>query len=321
MSGDRQAQDGVTAAVEGPNVVSSLPNLFFFRRRVIWQRVPVWRTARAPVLVVELNPRLITSWLLILLRKIRGRQTFAWGHVFPRAGEFSRTDKVRGVMRSLLDGMIVYTEGEAASLRRVNPGVKAFVAYNSIYSRSVMKPRFGQDRRDFVMSGRLVPGKKPYLAAAAFAKLFENHPDARLVILGEGTERLRIESDFQRLVSSGAILFRGEVVNPDELFEQYGTAVALVAAGYVGLNATQALGYGVPVIYAGNEPHAPEVEVLNDGNSIEFESGDADSLAVAMETAWRNRSLVDESAHELSGRIASTYSVETMAQAFRDVAA
>ncbi len=308
------------ASVSGENVAHSGMNRFLFGKAVIWQTVPIGSLLRVPVLVVELNPRLINTWILVLIRRLLKRKTLAWGHVFPRAGEDSPTETLRNALRELLDGMIVYTEGEAAAIRRKNPRLETFVAFNSIYSRSEMTPRLGSERRDFVMSGRLVPGKKPALAAAAFELFYRDHPRARLVLIGNGPERERIEKDFGHLVESGALLFLGEVTEPDALSDAYETAVALVAAGYVGLNATQSLGFGVPVVFPLDEPHAPEVEVLDDHNSWKFSADDIGSLRSAMNAAWDARHIVDAHAIHRSAATAETYSIESMARAFERAA-
>ena len=76
-----------------------------------------------------------------------------------------------------------------------------------------------------------------------------------------------------------------------------------------GVNATQALGFGVPVIYADKELHAPEVEQLTPANSVIFSANDSSDLARAMVDAGLGRGWhFDEEAilAEIRGRTQSS---------------
>src|SRR5690606_27723172 len=128
-------------------------------------------------LVVELNPRVINSWLFIIARKLFRRRTAAWGHVFPRSGPSSRTDKIRSVMRRMIDEMIVYTEQERADYTARHPGQRVLVASNAIYPSAALTPVLSTGlRRSFVVIGRLVAAKKPGLALEAFSEFVASHP-------------------------------------------------------------------------------------------------------------------------------------------------
>ncbi|WP_162722449.1 glycosyltransferase family 4 protein [Microbacterium sp. PM5] len=320
LSGDRQFLPGVVLGVNGENVTYTGRNLFFLGGRFAWQR-GTWRAIRsAENLVVELNPRILNSWLAIAVRKILRLKTVAWGHVFPRAGEAARSDLVRNVMRRGIDGMIVYTYRQRDDFRRLHPQTPVYVAANAIYSREELVPSLlGVDRTDFIVIGRIVENKKVALAAEAFAHIARELSDSRLVIIGDGPLRDSIQKSYADLVNAGRIRFMGEITSVDDLRELFGCAVSMIAPGYVGLNATQSLGFGVPVIYSRSEPHAPEIELLDEENSTSFTTDDSIALAETMRQAWQRRHMVSEYSEALSSRVRDLYSVETMAAAFREV--
>jgi glycosyltransferase involved in cell wall biosynthesis len=321
LTGDAQFYAGVVRGVGGPNVEYTGPNVFFAGRRLAYQRVPAMRSLRAGLLVIELNPRIVNSWVLLAARRLLGRPTWAWGHVFARVGKGARTEPVRNVMRRALDGMVVYTEVEAAELHELNPGLQSLVAYNAVYRRAQLQP-LGQtpDPQDFIVIGRLVADKKPGLAVEAMRTFSVRHPESTLLVVGKGPLDEELRAGAEDLVESGSVQFLGEVTEWADVRELFDRAVALVAPGYVGLNVTQALGFGVPVIYAEREPHAPESEALTPENSYLFESDDPSSLASAMERAWDARIETRRRAEQIAERVRSTYAVEAMASAFEELA-
>ena len=316
-SGDRQAQPGVVRGVAGRNVVELPNNWFFLRRRLIWVRVPVRPILRVPILAVELNPRVLNTWLILIVRRLLRRRTIAWGHVFPRQGQGARTEWLRSLMRRMLDGMIVYTRGEAAHFKRLHPRSDVYVAANAVYSEEVLRPaEAGHPRTDFVLIGRLVSAKKPLLAVRAFKEFVRHQPSARLIIVGSGAEREAILAEASKEIHDGAVVLAGEITQVGELSAIFSHAVAMVAAGYVGLNATQSVGFGVPVIYPDDEPHAPEAEILDANNSWRFQASNSTDLRRYMEAAWAQREHVAARGEELSRPVRDLYSTEAMAQAF-----
>lgn len=64
LVGDEHFGRGVVTDVSSPLVRRTGPNRFGLRRRVGWQRSCLVRGLLARTLVVELNPRNLTTWLL-----------------------------------------------------------------------------------------------------------------------------------------------------------------------------------------------------------------------------------------------------------------
>jgi glycosyltransferase involved in cell wall biosynthesis len=160
-----------------------------------------------------------------------------------------------------------------------------------------------------------VTSKKPQLAIDAFRVAIPQLCEStNLLIVGAGPERDRCIASADDLVKSGRIQFLGEIVDDETLAELFGSALACIASGYIGLNATQSIGYGCPIVYPTDEPHAPEIAALNESNSVSFPRDDHEALAMAMIEMERIQDRFDREA--VSQRTRETYSAERMASNF-----
>ncbi|WP_345038867.1 hypothetical protein, partial [Georgenia daeguensis] len=98
----------------------------------------------------------------------------------------------------------------------------------------------------------------------------------------------------------------------------YEGCLCSVSPGYVGLSATQSIGFGVPMVWADDEPHAPEVEALNGENSRRFKSGSADSLADTLAQMMAARKHYASRRFAISESARRKYSAEAMAAGMED---
>ena len=108
--------------------------------------------------------------------------------------------------------------------------------------------------------------------------------------------------------------FLGWIDDRRELSGLFGSAIANVSSGYVGLSATQSLGFGCPVIYPDADAHAPEVCLVTSENSLEFESDSEQSLASAL--IELNQRQHEYQRQSISDDVRQTYSAERMANNF-----
>jgi glycosyltransferase involved in cell wall biosynthesis len=317
--GDRHFSPNLRTTVRSSLVVSTGQNLYLFGGRLGFQRQVVWPvgTSRGPV-VVELNPRVVSSWAIVVMRALLSRRpTYGWGHFYSRRGAEAKSNSLRRLMQRLCTGLFVYTISEAEAARSIFRSKQVLIAANALYRSSELTTPESGRRSAFAIVGRLVDDKKPLLGLEGFRKALAGLPiDCKLHIVGDGPLRSELcskvasESAFE-----GRVVLHGHVDDRNRLHELFSGCIALVAPGYVGLNVTQALGFGVPVIYADKEPHAPEVEQLTTANSVTFTAEDSVDLA---------RKLVDAAAghswyfnHEgIVREIRERYTVEKMGSAF-----
>ena len=298
---------------------SSVRNVFVVRRHLLWQGGVVRPAVAADVAVLGLNPRVLTTWLALVLRRVRRRRTVLWGHAWPRGGRSSKTDGLRSLMRRLADAMVVYTESEAAEMRRVSPRLDVVAAPNALYRRDELQPASSEERpTDIVCVGRLAASKRPRLLLDAFAAAMpELPPDVRLVLVGDGPLRRSLEERARGLDEPDRVRFAGHVSALERLREIYERAIASVAAGEVGLSLVQSLGFGIPMILSPSSRHGPEIEAAREGaNVVHFDPGTTDELARAIVSTVRERDEWRARRDAISADVQERYSVEAMVDAF-----
>jgi glycosyltransferase involved in cell wall biosynthesis len=194
-----------------------------------------------------------------------------------------------------------------------------FAATNSLIRINECKPLHATaDELDTILYvGRLNAPKKVGLLLEAFgqAKL---PAFTKLKIVGSGQEREALEAMLTKWPHvSGRVEFLGHVQNHEILKSLYSKAFCAVSPGYVGLGAIQAFSFGVPLVLADKEPHAPEVEACREGiNTLYFEANNAASLTQRLERMWNERAEWLVRREELAAWTANNYSVEAMVEGF-----
>lgn len=290
-------------------------NRYLAGRRLLWQSGVLRAAASADVVITSLNPRVLSSWLILVIRRLRRRRTLLWGHAWPRRG---RSDRARDVFRRLASTLIVYTETEARQLRELRRETDVVAAPNGLYRRAEIGPVHAGAACDVVFVGRLNPSKKPVLLLDAFVSAAPRLPaDVRLVLVGDGPQRELLEQRANDADLGDRVVFTGHISDVEELRAIYGRAIVSVSPGYVGLSLIQSLGYGVPMLIARDEPHSPEIEALAEGeNGSLFASDSPDSLAVALVEMVAKREHWLSRRGAIAEQVRSTYTVEHMVAAF-----
>lgn len=282
LTGKKNFDSSIASRIDLGSNMTVVRNRFFFSHKILFQHGIIGPCVRAKTAVLLLNPRILSVWFILLARKLLGRKTVLWGHAWPRAGKNSPTDRVRGWMRGLADVILVYTDTEAAELLRVIPNKTVIALHNALYFKREMVPaRDGQTPTDFIYVGRLVAEKKPELLLSAYATVMEKlPPTCNLVFIGSGPMHDDLVQRTAELGLSDRVRFTGHISDVRQLKEFYSQSIASVSPGYVGLSLIQSLGFGLPMIIADDEPHAPEFEAAREGeNARFFTTGSADSLA------------------------------------------
>lgn len=273
------------------------------------------RALNADVLVVDLNPRSISAWLLLIVRRLGHRRTLVWGHLHPRAGAGSRTARLRRLMRVLASGTISYTYADQTRAERELVGQPVYVAPNSLYRSSTLMPateELASERCCMIYVGRLEPEKKPTLLLDALAKMRATQPEVKLLLVGTGSQESALRARSVELNIEAQVEFFGWVDDVDELRSLYARAFCSISPGFAGLGLTQSLGFGIPMLVSKNEPHSPEIELVRIGGVTFFESDDPDALAEAMRNAYTDRGSVPMK--DLVTQVQEFYSVEAMAK-------
>lgn len=226
----------------------------------------------------------LSAWAALLAARARGRRVLLWGHGWKRP-ESGMKRRLRLAFYALSDGLLVY--GDRARELGTAYGVdaeKIAVVYNSIYSADQLEaadadvPTGDDERPTLIYSSRLTTRHRLDTLAEALEQLPEDTVRPRVIVVGDGVERPRLE---RRFAAAGLEAdFLGAVYDVDRLRALYAAADAAVCIGGAGLNVTQALGFGVPVVAEDAHPDSsPEIEAVVDGETGRlYRSGDPASL-------------------------------------------
>ncbi len=293
-------------------------NRFFLGRRFLWQR-GVDALADFPgALICEFNPRILSSWWLLLRRRLAGRPTLLWGHAWGRIGRKSVYTLGRILMGRLVDGIVAYSETQARQIDlRMRGHVPVFAAPNSCVRRDECVAPHGT-AQNIIYVGRLVGEKKPRLLLEAFLEAAQFLPeDAALVFVGEGSERVPLEERARKSGFGHRVRFVGHVSETERLRDLYAAALVAVSPGYVGLSAIQCMAFGVPMLISSDEPHSPEIEACLPGETAEFfETDSTKDLGIRLRHFFAQAVIWHSRRREISEFIARRYSIEQMVNRF-----
>ena len=303
LTGADNIDPTVTTGID-PHQYTRVNNRFVLKRRILIQ-TGEWRTAlAADTLILDLNPRNVSVWTLSTVRRLLHRRTLLWGHLHPRGGAQSRTSWLRRALRRLGNGTILYSYDEVPQAKNDLPAQDVWVAPNSLYRSAELEvsQRNNAARESILYVGRLVDTKKVDLLLRGYARSALDRQGVTLSIVGAGAARPDLETLAERLGCTDSVTFAGKITDPAELREIYAGALCSVSPGYAGLSLTQSLGFGVPMIVADKEPHAPEIELARfDGVSF-FAANDPDSLAASLISVCSEPEALDSAAISASVR-------------------
>ena len=317
--GDEHFEAGPHGDVHSPLVERVARNRFLFGRRLVYQCGTLSRLAGAEVAVIELNPRILNNWLVLIVRRVRGRATLTWGHAFPRKGAASGSGWARAVLRRLASGVVVYTDAEREALRDRLPDSRLWVAPNALYSAACLMRQTPPVDVPFrlLVIGRLAESKRPNLALEAFRlALPQLPPDVVLTMVGDGPMAEDLRAWALRPDLRDRVEMPGQITEFQALGRLFSQAIVTVATGYVGLNAVQSLGFGVPVLYPQQADHAPEVSLLNERNSRPYGGLEPSELAEALVRFCAERAHWRKLRSTLATELLAVHTVDRMVSGF-----
>ncbi len=290
-------------------------NIFIFRKLSF--QLGCWGAViSADVAILELNPRILSTWIILIVRRFLGKRTAVWGHAWSRKGPYKDGTMLRDWMCRIAGVVVAYTNREGMYFRERMPRLEVVVAPNSLYPQSKIKPAISVDGcRDVVYVGRLVADKNPRLLLEAFIQAVGLLPsDVRLRFVGAGPELepLRALAKIHGLLDR--VDFLGHLGAYEDIHAVYANALVSVSPGYVGLSLIQSLSFGVPMVIATDEPHAPEIEAASEGaNCLFFRSNDSSDLARVLLSVFQNSSDWLDRRKKIADVCAESYTIEKMA--------
>jgi len=289
FAGMPRANEGVISAkdlrsadyVSGKNI-----HLFEDSFYLCYQRGLVhWLEEWIPdVLIVEANPRYLSTPSAVKWMHRRGKPVIAWGlgsppPSTPLAG-FRQT--LRPSFLEQFDALIAYSRRGANEYAALGfPPERIFVAHNSVAPAPSSPPRARAPafigRPCILFVGRLQARKRVDQLLRACAQM-ESGP--HLIVVGDGPERAALESLAGRIYPSAEFI---GAKHGAELEPYFMEADLFVLPGTGGLAVHEAMSYGLPVIVAKGD--GTQEDLVRPGNGWQIPPDDFEALVVAMREA------------------------------------
>lgn len=280
----------------------------------VWYRGHVIDLFLCDLLVTDKNPRSINVWLNLLIRRIGGRKTYLWGHSKSRTNNTRFSRLAHHIMNLLASGIFLYTSEESSNV--FVKSRKIHVAPNAIMFESECLVGETTNRNNIVYSGRLERSKDLEKLVGAFILTHLSENGTKLIIIGNGSDRERL----QKLVNDGGyanqIELPGEITDCASLEKIYASARIAIGPGYGGLNITQANCFGVPIIVDKFGKHSPEIALKKFNGVIMSEFTSIDDLTRSIKIFFEVLDWNIEKRKELAKRVSQVYCISNMAQAF-----
>ena len=203
------------------------------------------------------------------------------------------------------------------------------VTYNSTDTDALLKekeavltspPLLPPSSKRALHIGRLVKWKRVDLVIDAFTKVIASHPDAELVVVGDGPELDNLKKQAADLNLTEQVRFIGAVYSPKELGAYMNESTVYVLAGMGGLSINDAMTYGLPVVCSVCD--STERDLVTDGvNGLFFKEGNADSLSDKLNKLFASPERCASMGRESERIIREKINIETVSerylQAFR----
>jgi glycosyltransferase involved in cell wall biosynthesis len=260
-------------------------------------------------LIVEANPRYLSTPAAVKWMHKRGRKVIGWGLGSPSAKR--RGVEVRSRFFHQFDGIISYSQRGAEEYAAPGfPREKIFVAYNSVASKPERPPNRPQtiDRVTILFVGRLQARKRVDSLIRACAEI-ESKP--RLIIVGDGPERESLQNFAKEKYPSAEFIGAKHGLELKPYFEQ---ADLFVLPGTGGLAVQEAMSYGLPVIVAKGDGTQDDLVRENNGWQIEPENYEA--LFSTIKNALSNIARLREMGKESFRIVSEEINIEKMAETF-----
>ena len=276
-------------------------------------------------LIVEANPRYLSTPSAVQWMQRRGRPVIGWGLGSPSLGPPHFQRKWRGSKGgvgfrnqrrlsfiSQFDAMIAYSQRGADEYAALGfPREKIFVAHNSVSAPPASAPdrRLKTiDRFTILFVGRLQARKRIDSLLRACAQL-ESNP--RLVIVGDGPERGSLESLAREIYPSAEFIGAKHAAELEPYFTE---ADLFVLPGTGGLAVQEAMSYGLPVIVAQGD--GTQADLVRKENGWQIPPDHFEALLATMKDALSDVARLRKMGEESYRIVKEEINIEKMAETF-----
>lgn len=280
------------------------------RGSLMWQHGVIGLAAsrRFDVLILLGDAKFPSMWAAAALGRLTGKRVLFWTHGW--------TNRPKGVKRylrrtfyRLAHGLMTYgrwakqiaiEEGfDPSSVYVIGNSLDLTLQRNELERLPAGRPEmirsalFGESKTPVVACiSRLIAVRRLDLLLQAVARLRASGTLANVLLIGDGPERVKLESLAGDL--GIPIAFEGACYEERRICELMTASNVTVAPGKVGLTAMHSMAYGIPVVtHDDHENQMPEFEAVIPGKSGSlYRLGDVESLASSIEP-WLRAQYVD----------------------------
>ncbi len=323
FAGQPLAEEGILTAsrLEQGHYVAA-QNVHFFRGPLYlcYQRgLVTWLERFQPeVLIVEANPRLLSTPAAIRWMHARGRKVIGWGlgvsllSGLPGGMERLRQNAWRAFLRQF-DALIAYSWRGAEEYAALGvPRSRIVVAYNAVSLRPIERPSRPpivlQEPPCVLFVGRLQARKRVDWLLRACALV---EPPPRLIIVGDGPERAALERLARQVYPQAEFVGAKQGAALEPYFAQ---ADLLVLPGSGGLAVHEAMAHGLPVVVARGD--GTQDDLVRPANGWQIPPDDFSSLVQALRQALSDRRRLRQMGEESYRIVSQEINVEEMVAAF-----
>lgn len=258
-------------------------------------------------LIVEANPRYLSTPSAIRWMHERGRKVIGWGLGAPKQSRLWKN------FINQFDGLISYSQRGAAEYAQLGfPREKIFVAHNSVsfapdFSLPARPPNYNAQPA-ILFVGRLQARKKVDFLIRACAAM-QTRPN--LLIVGDGPEREKLKSLAEQIYPQTKFIGAKHGAELKPYFEQ---ADLFVLPGTGGLAVQEAMSYGLPIIVAKGD--GTQDDLVRAGNGWQIEPENYEALVSAMQNALSNVARLRMMGQESFRIVAEEINLQKMAEVF-----
>ncbi|WP_147302300.1 glycosyltransferase [Thalassotalea euphylliae] len=256
----------------------------WFSGKLMWQKgvLKSFLRMNPDKLFITANPRYLSSWCLILLAKMLGKEVFLHGQGRYNKSRLTVQQRLQFWLFSLLSkAYICYTESCKSSLRDTAIYKKSAVAENSIANDFPVKKKDELANGIFFV-GRLRRGCNLTLLLNAVTKINAKREEKLIVhVIGSGENLTEYRQNYHENT-----IFYGEVYDQQKVAEISQKCFAGCYPGDAGLSVLHYMSLSlVPIVHEQLDKHmGPEPSYISSGvNGLMFKRNDEESLIKQVE--------------------------------------
>ena len=297
-----------------------------------------------------INPKgfdvIVASWdahyvsLLFLIIKCRLFKTpiILWGHGYSKKGAGLR-DFVRNIHGKLSNAVLVYsnTVADQLVLKHGYKKENVYVAQNALAHDDIGKAinnwrGRNSDLQDFriknqldidctiIFVSRLEKENDIDLMFLALKKTLKKYPTCKLVLVGDGSDKSRLEARASECSVGNSVIFVGSIYVEANLAPWMLSATLFCYPKNIGLSIHHAFCYGLPVVTSQKfKMHNPEIELLkNKENGLVYSDGSWEEMANVWDIIISDRQLRNRMSDNARTLVYEKYTLKNMAQGFSE---